>query len=84
MLIAILIIVISLISVSVIWLLTTAGLFEQISIQITKPPFNQLTIAYKFQRGAYSKSADIFKEINRYSKSLDKLGIYYDDPKIVS
>ncbi|CAF1514731.1 unnamed protein product [Rotaria sordida] len=81
MLILILITVIILICLIVIWLLNTLGLFKPISIKITQPPFNELTILYKFQRGDYSKSGDIFKDIDKYSSSHDKLGIYYDSPK---
>ncbi|CAF1434954.1 unnamed protein product, partial [Rotaria sordida] len=72
MLILILIIVIILICLIVIWLLNTLGLFKPISIKITQPPFNELTIVYKFQRGDYSKSSDIFKDIDKYSSSHDK------------
>ncbi|CAF1413832.1 unnamed protein product, partial [Rotaria magnacalcarata] len=45
-----------LISLVVLWLLKTLGVFKSISIQITQPPFKQLTIVYKFQRGSYSKA----------------------------
>ncbi|CAF4205929.1 unnamed protein product [Rotaria sp. Silwood2] len=84
MLISILIIIVAVICLAVIWLLQTLGLFKTISIKITQPPFNELTIVYKFQRGAYSKSSDIFKDINKYSSSHDKLGIYYDCPKVLN
>jgi hypothetical protein len=66
------------------WLLKTSGLFKPILINITQPPFDQLTIIYKFHRGAYSKSGDAFKSISKYSPLHLKLGIYYDDPHVVS
>ncbi|CAF3693093.1 unnamed protein product [Rotaria sp. Silwood1] len=81
MLISIVIIIIVIICLATIWFLKTLGLFKSISIKITQPPFNTLTIVYKFQRGNYSKSSDIFKDIDKYSSSPDKLGIYYDCPK---
>jgi hypothetical protein len=84
MLITILIVTIGLIFVALIWLLIISGLFKRISINITQPPFDQLTIAYKFQRGDYSKSGDLFKAICNYSPLHRKLGIYYDNPKVVS
>ncbi|CAF4217471.1 unnamed protein product [Rotaria magnacalcarata] len=83
MMITTVIAVIVLISLVVLWLLKTLGVFKTISIQITQPPFKQLTIVYKFQRGSYSKAGDIFNDIAKYSSSLDKLGIYYDHPKVV-
>lgn len=78
-----LLILLVVISLILIWLLKSLGLFKSIIIQIAQPPFDQLTIAYKFQCGSYSKSGEIFKDISKYSSSLDMLGIYYDNPKTV-
>jgi hypothetical protein len=83
MFVAILIIVISLIFVSLIWLLKRSSLFKPILINIIQPPFDQLTIAYKFHRGNYSKSGDLFKILCNYSPLHFKLGIYYDNPEVV-
>ena len=83
MLIPLLVISIGLICAALFWIFKSC-LFKPISIKITQPPFDRMTIVYKFQYGAYSKSADIFRDIYKYSSSHDKLDIYYDDPKVVS
>ncbi|CAF3596283.1 unnamed protein product [Rotaria socialis] len=63
---------------TIIWLLKASGLFTSIKIQVTQPSFEFLTIVYKFQKGDYSTSADIFRDIINYSPSHSTIGIYYD------
>ena len=70
--------------VTIVWLLKASGLFTPIKIKVTKPSFEDLTIAYKFQQGDYAQSADIFRDILNYSPSHRTLGIYYDKPADVS
>ena len=84
MMIAILAATIVLILLGLLWLLKRSGLFKPILINITQPPFDQITIMYKFHRGAYSKSGDSFQTLCKYSPLHLKLGIYYDDPQLVS
>ncbi|CAF0952967.1 unnamed protein product [Adineta steineri] len=67
---------------TVFWLLKVSGLFASIKIKITQPTFEFLTIAYKFQQGDYSQSADIFRDILNYSPSHSTIGIYYDKPDV--
>jgi hypothetical protein len=69
---------------TIIWLLKVSGLFTSIRIKILQPSFEFLTIVYKFDRGDYSKSADIFKDILNYSPSHSTIAIYYDNPDVVS
>jgi hypothetical protein len=63
--------------------LKISGIFTSIRIDIVKPSFEDLTIAYKFQQGDYSQSAEIFKDILNYSASHSTIGIYYDNPNNV-
>ena len=69
---------------TILWLLRVSGLFTQIKIKLAEPPFENLTILYKFQQGDYSKSTDIFKDILNYSPSHSTMAIYYDNPDVVS
>ncbi|CAF4986619.1 unnamed protein product, partial [Rotaria sp. Silwood1] len=64
---------------TIIWLLKISGLFTSIKIQVLQPSFEFLTIAYKYQQGDYSKSADIFRDILNYSPSHSTIAIYYDN-----
>jgi hypothetical protein len=88
MLITIIIIAIALTFIAliatIIWLLKVSGLFTSIRMKIAEPSFEFLTIVYKFQKGDYSQSADIFKDILNYSPSHSTIAIYYDNPEIVS
>ncbi|CAF2740696.1 unnamed protein product [Rotaria sp. Silwood2] len=67
---------------TIIWLLKVSGLFTSIKIQVIQPSFEFLTIAYKFQQGDYSKSADIFRDILNYSPSHSTIAIYYDNTDV--
>ena len=69
---------------TIIWLLKASGLFTPIRMKIAQPTFELLTVVYKFQKGDYSQSADIFKDILNYSPSHSTIGIYYDNPNTVS
>ena len=69
---------------TIFWLLKVSGLFTPIKINIIQPSFEFLTIVYKFQQGDYSTAADIFKDILNYSPSHSTIGIYYDNPDVVS
>lgn len=81
--VAIIFMVVTLI-LTVFWLLKASGLFTTIEIKIERPNFENLTLVYKFQRGDYSTSSDIFKDILNYSASHSTAGIYYDNPKDVN
>jgi hypothetical protein len=69
--------------VTIVWLLKASGLFTSIRIKIAQPAYEDLTVAYKFQKGDYSTSADIFRDILNYSPSHSTIGIYYDNPNDV-
>ncbi len=69
---------------TIVWLLKVSGLFTSIRMKIIQPTFESLTVVYKFQKGDYSQSADIFKDILNYSPSHSTIGIYYDDTNTVS
>ena len=69
--------------VTIVWLLKASGLFASIRIKIAQPAYEDLTVAYKFQKGDYSTSADIFRDILNYSPSHSTMGIYYDNPNDV-
>jgi len=84
MLVTIIIIAIGLTGLSliatIIWLLKVSGLFSSVKIKIAQPSFEFLTIAYKYEQGDYSKSADIFRDILNFSPGHSTLAIYYDNP----
>ena len=69
---------------TIIWLLKVSGLFTSIKFRIIEPTFEFLPVMYKFQKGDYTQSADIFKDILNYSPSHSTMGIYYDNPNVVS
>ncbi len=69
---------------TIVWLLKVSGLFTPIRMKIIQPSFEFLTVVYKFQKGDYSQSADIFKDILNYSPSHSTIAIYYDNPNTVS
>lgn len=69
---------------TIIWLLKVSGLFTPIKFRIIEPNFEFLTVMYKFQKGDYAQSADVFKDILNYSPAHSTIGIYYDNPTVVS
>ena len=69
---------------TVIWLLKVSGLFTSIRINLARPSFELLTIVYKFQQGDYAQAADVFKDLLHYCQGHSTIGIYYDNPAVVS
>jgi hypothetical protein len=69
---------------TVVWLLKVSGLFTPIRIKLVQPSFEHLTVVYKFQRGDYATSADIFKDMLHFTAGHSTMGIYYDNPRVVS
>lgn len=77
--------VVFLLLLTIIALLYVSGLFHTIEIGTGKPPIGQVTIAYKFVRGPYKDSGQFFTELSSHLKPEQHcLGIFYDDPKVVS
>jgi hypothetical protein len=58
------------------------GLFEEIKVSAGPPPyqFSGRLIAYKKQKGCYSDSSALFKEVCSIVPGLVPIGIYLDDP----
>ena len=66
-------------------LLYASGLFHHVEIGTGKPPIGQVVIAYKFMKGPYKDCGQLFTEVcSRIKPEQKSLGIYYDDPKVVS
>lgn len=63
--------------------LTYSGLFFDIEIKASKPPFGTLTVAYKFARGPYKNCGQLFTEVHNLVPELKCIGVYYDDPEEV-
>lgn len=66
-------------------LLIFSGLFENVNVGTGKPPIGEVTLAYKFARGPYKDSGQLFTEISLLAPPGGHrcIGIYYDDPKSV-
>ena len=60
------------------------GLFSEVQVKTGAPPFQQLTICYKFNRGPYKGCGHLFTEIYSIAPELKTIGLYYDDPEAVS
>lgn len=65
----------------------SAGIFYKPVIRTGSPPFEIVCIGYKFYQGTYNQDAkrafcDLAK-ISPRKQSLNFLGIYYDNPKLV-
>ena len=60
------------------------GLFSTIEVKAGKPSFGELTVAYKFCHGPYSKAGELFTETTAAFPDCNLIGVYYDDPKKVS
>lgn len=66
-------------------LLYASGIFHHVEIGTGKPPIGQVVIAYKFMKGPYKDCGQLFTEVcSRIKPEQKSLGIYYDDPKVVS
>jgi len=65
-------------------LLIYSGVFDRLEdISTGKPPIGKTIIAYKFEKGPYNESGQIFTEAAIISPKNKALGIYYDDPQKV-
>ena len=65
----------------------SAGVFYKPVIRTGSPPFEIVCIGYKFYQGTYSQDAkNAFGDLAKICRkqSLNFLGIYYDNPKLVS
>ena len=66
-------------------LVYVSGVFHNVEVGTGKPPIEQVIIAYKFAKGPYRESGQLFTEIAPFLEPEQRtLGIYYDDPKVVS
>jgi hypothetical protein len=73
--------VVALIALTLLVLLVHSGLFRTVEeVGTGKPPIGQVVIAYKFQKGPYNSSGQIFTEAAIIAPTNKALGIYYDDP----
>ena len=74
--------------------LSVFGLFHEVDVKAGPPPleFNGQEVAFKLERGAYSKSGHLFTEIHGdlirivaedKIPQLPMIGFYYDDPHLV-
>lgn len=63
-----------------------SGIFYRINIRIEDSSFPTLCVAYKFYVGSYSEIGSKIKSLRSlpFVKNLDLIGVYYDDPKLVS
>lgn len=71
----------------VVYYVLSAGLFYKPVVRTGSPSFEIVCIGYKFYQGTYSVDAKrAFADLAKVSckKSLNFLGIYYDNPKLVS
>ena len=64
-------------------LLYVSGLLSGIDVGAGDPPIGKATVAYKFARGSYRNSGDLFNEVTKHAPEYKCLGIYYDDPRLV-
>jgi len=62
-------------------LLFYLGMFRKILINVGKPPVKKFRGYYKFARGDYKESGDLYEEVNKLAPELKTFGIYYDDPE---
>ncbi|XP_037070772.1 testis-expressed protein 264-like [Pollicipes pollicipes] len=60
------------------------GLFSEVDVKSGTPPFRELTICYKFNRGPYKGCGHFFTEIYSIAPELKTIGFYYDDPERVN
>ncbi|XP_066554204.1 testis-expressed protein 264 homolog [Amia ocellicauda] len=60
-----------------------SGLLDEITVRTGSPPIKNITIAYKFKRGAYKDCGSLFTETCSIGPKLSSIGVYYDDPKQV-
>ncbi|KAF0309885.1 Testis-expressed protein 264 [Amphibalanus amphitrite] len=60
------------------------GLFSEVEVKTGAPPFRELTVCYKFNRGPYKGCGHLFTEIYSIAPELKTIGLYYDDPEAVS
>ena len=71
----------------IVYYVISAGLFYKPVIVTGSPPFETVCIGYKFYQGTYSVDAKrAFCDLAKVSSKqpLNFLGIYYDNPKLVS
>ncbi len=61
-----------------------SGLITKITVGAGKPPIENVTIAYKFGRGPYKNTGELFTEVTSIAPQQRCIGIYYDDPQQVS
>jgi hypothetical protein len=65
-------------------LLVYSGLFASIDVGAGKPPFGEISVAYKFARGPYRNAGELFTEAHILTPELQCIGLYYDDPQQVA
>ncbi|XP_076045162.1 testis-expressed protein 264 homolog isoform X4 [Oratosquilla oratoria] len=62
-------------------LLIQAGLFTPVVVRTCKPEIGEVKIAYKYNKGPYSGSGQLFTEVHTLLPEYRTIGVYYDDPK---
>ncbi len=60
-----------------------SGLLSDITVLTGSPPIKKITFAYKFKKGPYSNSGQLFKESHKIGPKLSCIGVFYDDPEKV-
>ena len=69
---------------TVAYLLHYIGIFYHVKVTRGKPIISNVWIAYKDHVGPYEKCGSHFTEVSSLLPKLECIGIYYDDPKVVS
>ena len=78
--------ILCLVIITILYLYRT-GVFYKIKVRTDQPTLDTSCLAYTFYKGSYRDIHLAFKKINSIVKltpDLKTLGIYYDDPALVS
>lgn len=74
----------ALLIVTLLVLLVYSGLFASVDVKTGPPPMNKVVIAYKDGKGPYSNTGSFFSEAVSIAPDKKSIGIYYDNPEVVS
>ncbi|KAL4226190.1 hypothetical protein ACF0H5_014176 [Mactra antiquata] len=69
-----------LLCLTVYYLLYLLGVSKPIDVKAGAPPLQNATVAYKFAKGPYKNSGQIFTEVALLCPDLKCIGLYYDNP----
>ncbi|XP_006892329.1 PREDICTED: testis-expressed sequence 264 protein isoform X2 [Elephantulus edwardii] len=59
-----------------------SGLLAEVAVNAGSPPIRNVTVAYKFHKGSYSKTGHLFTESCSLSPKLRSIAVYYDNPRM--